>query len=67
MLDFGQLPYFNQGVNVFRVSKQKQIFLDNLISEDSIISTLCIPFCYLIAIQLTAGCLNSQSQNHNVS
>jgi len=45
MLDFGQLPYFNQGVNIFRVSKQKQIFLDNLISEDSIISTLCIPFC----------------------
>jgi len=67
MLDFGQLPYFNQGVYVFRVSKQKQIFLDNLISKDSIISTLCIPFCYLIAIQLTAVCLNRQSQNHKVS
>jgi len=67
MLDFGQLPYSNQSVYVFRVSKPKQIFLDNLISKDSIISTLCILFCYLIAIQLTAGCLNRQSQNHKVS
>jgi len=67
MLDFGQLPYFNQGVYVFRVSKQEQIFLDNLISKDSIISALCIPFRYLIAIQLTAGCLNRQSRNHKVS
>jgi len=25
-----------------------------------------MPFCYLIAIQLTAGCLNRQSQNHKV-
>jgi len=27
MLDFGQLPCFNQNVYGFRVSKQKQIFL----------------------------------------
>jgi len=67
MLDFGQLPCFNQNIYGFRVSKQKQIFFDNLISKGSTISTSRIPFCYLIAIQLTAGCPNRQSQNHKVS
>ena len=67
MLNFGQLPYSNQNIYGFRVSKQKQTFFDILIRKGSTISTSCIPFCYLIAIQPTAGCLGRQSQNHKVS